>query len=102
MLECPEVVAVREQEPSAMAHGIEAEGKILTGGGMLSAERLGELLTIIPLSGREASERGTPDRVSLGRRGFGYPACLLGDEEISRITRNFWERLYEPIAGQQP
>jgi hypothetical protein len=77
-LEQPEVAAsVRDQDPLAMARlrGIEAKRRILTGdGGMFSAEEVGEILTISRQAVEKRRKSGRLIGVSLGRRGFGYPA----------------------------
>jgi hypothetical protein len=77
-LERPEVAAsVRDQDPLAMARlrGIEAKRKILTeDGGMLSAEKAGEILTMSRQAVEKRRKAGRLIGVSLGRRGFGYPA----------------------------
>jgi hypothetical protein len=77
-LERPEVAAaVRDQDPLAMARlrGIEAKRRILTDeGGMLSAEKVGETLTISRQAVDKRRKAGRLIAVSLGRRGFGYPA----------------------------
>jgi hypothetical protein len=82
-LERPEVAAaVRNQDPLAMARlrGIEAKRRIFTeDGGMLSAEKAGEVLTI---SRQAVEKRRKAERligVSLGRRGFGYPAWQFSE-----------------------
>lgn len=82
-LESPEVAAsVRDQDPLAMARlrGIEAKRRILTGdGGMLSAERVGEILTISRQAVEKRRKAGRLIGVSLGRRGFGYPAWQFSE-----------------------
>jgi hypothetical protein len=82
-LERPEVAAaVRNQDPLAMARlrGIEAKRRILTeDGGMLSAERVGEVLTISRQAVDKRRKAGRLIGVSLGRRGFGYPAWQFSE-----------------------
>ena len=77
-LERPEVAAsVRDQDPLAMARlrGIEAKRRILTeDGGMLSAEKAGEILRMSRQAVEKRRKAGRLIGVSLGRRGFGYPA----------------------------
>jgi hypothetical protein len=77
-LERPEVAAsVRDQDPLAMARlrGIEAKRRVLTeDGGMLSAEKAGEILTMSRQAVEKRRKAGRLIGVSLGRRGFGYPA----------------------------
>jgi hypothetical protein len=82
-LESPEVAAsVRDQDPLAMARlrGIQAKRRILTDdGGMLSAERAGEILTISRQAVEKRRKAGRLIGVSLGRRGFGYPAWQFSE-----------------------
>jgi hypothetical protein len=82
-LERPEVAAaVRNQDPLAMARlrGIEAKRRILTeDGGLLSAERVGEVLTISRQAVEKRRKTGRLIGVSLGRRGFGYPAWQFSE-----------------------
>jgi hypothetical protein len=82
-LESPEVAAsVRDQDPLAMARlrGIEAKRRILTGdGGMLSAARVGGILTISRQAVEKRRKAGRLIGVSLGRRGFGYPAWQFSE-----------------------
>jgi len=82
-LERPEVAAsVRDHDPLAMARlrGIEAKRRILTeGGGMLSAQRVGEILTISRQAVEKRRKAGRLMGVSLGRRGFGYPAWQFSE-----------------------
>jgi hypothetical protein len=82
-LERPEVAAVvRDQDPLAMARlrGIEAKRRILTnGGGMLSAEKVGEILTMSRQAVEKRRKAGRLIGVSLGRRGFGYPAWQFSE-----------------------
>jgi hypothetical protein len=105
-LERPEVAAaVRNQDPLAMARlrGIEAKRRILTGdGGILSAEKAGELLTISRQAVEKRRKAGRLIGVSLGRRGFGYPAwqfsergTLSGLEEVldALKTNDAWMKL---------
>jgi hypothetical protein len=85
-LEQPEVAAsVRDQDPLVMARlrGIESKRRILTDeGGMLSAERVGEMLTISRQAVEKRRKAGRLIGVSLGRRGFGYPAWQLSEGGI--------------------
>ncbi len=82
-LESPEVAAsVRDQDPLAMARlrGIEAKRRILSDeGGMLSAERAGEILTMSRQAVEKRRKAGRLIGVSLGRRGFGYPAWQFSE-----------------------
>jgi hypothetical protein len=82
-LERPEVAAaVRDQDPLALARlrGIEAKRRILTeDGGMLSAEKVGETLTISRQAVEKRRKAGRLIGVSLGRRGFGYPAWQFSE-----------------------
>jgi hypothetical protein len=82
-LERPEVAAaVRNQDPLAMARlrGIEAKRRLLTeDGGMLSAEKVGEVLTISRQAVEKRRKAGRLIGVSLGRRGFGYPAWQFSE-----------------------
>jgi hypothetical protein len=82
-LERPEVAAaIRDHDPLAMARlrGIEAKRKILTDdGGMLSAEKVGEILTISRQAVEKRRKGGRLIGVSLGRRGFGYPAWQFSE-----------------------
>jgi hypothetical protein len=82
-LERPEVAAaVRNQDPLAMARlrGIEANRGILIGdGGLLSAEKVGEVLTISRQAVEKRRKAGRLIGVSLGRRGFGYPAWQFSE-----------------------
>jgi hypothetical protein len=82
-LERPEVAAaVRDHDPLAMARlrGIEAKRRILTDeGGMLSAEKVGETLTISRQAVDKRRKAGRLIAVSLGRRGFGYPAWQFSE-----------------------
>jgi hypothetical protein len=82
-LERPEVAAaVRNQDPLAMARlrGIEAKRRILTeDAGLLSVERVGEVLTISRQAVEKRRKRGRLIGVSLGRRGFGYPAWQFSE-----------------------
>lgn len=82
-LERPEVAAaVRNQDPLAMARlrGIEAKRRMLTeDGGMLSAEKVGDVLTISRQAVEKRRKAGRLIGVSLGRRGFGYPAWQFSE-----------------------
>jgi hypothetical protein len=82
-LERPEVAAaVRNQDPLAMARlrGIEAKRRILIeDGGMLSAEKVGEVLTISRQAVEKRRKAGKLIGVSLGRRGYGYPAWQFSE-----------------------
>jgi hypothetical protein len=82
-LERPEVAAaVRDQDPLAMARlrGIEAKRRMLTeDGGLLSAEKAGEILTISRQAVEKRRKAGRLIGVSLGRRGFGYPAWQFSE-----------------------
>ena len=82
-LERPEVAgAVRDHDPLAMARlrGIEAKRRILSeDGGILSAEKVGEVLTISRQAVEKRRKAGRLIGVSLGRRGFGYPAWQLSE-----------------------
>ena len=82
-LERPEVAAaVRNQDPLAMARlrGIEAKRRMLGGdGGILSAEKVGEVLTISRQAVEKRRKTGRLIGVSLGRRGFGYPAWQFSE-----------------------
>ncbi|MCZ2076252.1 MAG: hypothetical protein LC130_14770 [Bryobacterales bacterium] len=82
-LERPEVAAaVRDQDLLAMArlHGIQAKRRMLTeDGGMLSAEKAGEILTISRQAVEKRRKAGRLIGVSLGRRGFGYPAWQFSE-----------------------
>lgn len=82
-LERPEVAAaVRDHDPLAMARlrGIEAKRRILSeDGGMLSAQKVGEALTISRQAVEKRRKAGRLIGVSLGRRGFGYPAWQLSE-----------------------
>ncbi len=83
-LERPEVAAaVRDRDPLAMARlrGIEAKRRILSAdGGMLSAEKVGEALTISRQAVEKRRKAGRLIGVSLGRRGFGYPAWQFSEQ----------------------
>ncbi len=83
-LESPEVEAsVRDQDPLAMARlrGIETKRQILTGnGGVLSAEKVAEVLTISRQAVDKRRKAGRLIGVSLGRRGFGYPAWQFSEQ----------------------
>jgi hypothetical protein len=82
-LERPEVAAaVRNQDPLAMARlrGIDAKRRMLTDeGGILSAEKVGEVLTISRQAVEKRRKAGRLIGVSLGRRGFGYPAWQFSE-----------------------
>jgi hypothetical protein len=82
-LERPEVAAaVRNQDPLAMARlrGIEAKRRMLTDeGGILSAEKVGELLTMSRQAVEKRRKAGQLIGVSLGRRGFAYPAWQFSE-----------------------
>jgi hypothetical protein len=82
-LERPEVAAaVRNQDPLAMARlrGIEAKRRMFTDeGGILSAEKAGELLTMSRQAVEKRRKAGQLIGVSLGRRGFGYPAWQFSE-----------------------
>jgi hypothetical protein len=82
-LERPEVAAsVRDQDPLAMARlrGIEAKRRILADdGGMLSAGRVGEILTMSRQAVEKRRKAGRLIGVSLGRRGYGYPAWQFSE-----------------------
>jgi hypothetical protein len=82
-LERPEVAAlVRDRDPLALARlrGIEAKRRILTGdGGILSAEKVGQILTISRQAVEKRRKAGRLIGVSLGRRGFGYPAWQFSE-----------------------
>ena len=82
-LERPEVAAaVRDQDPLAMARlrGIEAKRRILIDeGGTLSAEKVGEVLTISRQAVEKRRKVGRLIGVSLGRRGFGYPSWQFSE-----------------------
>jgi hypothetical protein len=77
-LERPEVAAsVRDQDPLAAARlrGIEAKRRILTeDGGLLSAEKVGDILTMSRQAVEKRRKAGRLIGITLGRRGFGYPA----------------------------
>jgi hypothetical protein len=64
----------------ARLRGIEAKRRIVRKeGGLLSAERVGEILT---MSRQAVEKRRKAERligVSLGRRGFGYPAWQFSE-----------------------
>lgn len=85
-LERPEVAAaVRDHDPLAMARlrGIEAKRRILSeDGGMLSAEKVGEVLTISRQAVEKRRKAGRLIGVSLGRRGFGYPSWQFSERGI--------------------
>lgn len=82
-LELPEVAAaIRNQDPLALARlrGIEAKRRILTeDGGLLSAEKVGEILRISRQAVEKRRKAGRLIGVSLGRRGFGYPAWQFSE-----------------------
>jgi hypothetical protein len=82
-LERPEVAAaVRDRDPLAMARlrGIEAKRRILSDdGGMLSAQKVGDVLTITRQAVEKRRKAGRLIGVSLGRRGFGYPAWQFSE-----------------------
>lgn len=82
-LERPEVAAaVRNQDPLAMARlrGIEAKRRMLNSeGGLLSAEKAGELLTMSRQAVEKRRKAGRLIGISLGRRGFGYPAWQFSE-----------------------
>ena len=82
-LEQPEVAAaVRNQDPLAMARlrGIEAKRRMLADeGGVLSVERVGGLLTMSRQAVEKRRKAGRLIGVSLGRRGFGYPAWQFSE-----------------------
>jgi hypothetical protein len=82
-LERPEIAAaVRDQDPLAMARlrGIEAKRRILTeDGGMLTAEKVGEILTISRQAVDKRRKAGRLIGISLGRRGFGYPTWQFSE-----------------------
>lgn len=64
----------------ARLRGIEAKRRILTGdGGMLSAERAGEILMMSRQAVEKRRKAGRLIGVSLGRRGFGYPAWQFSE-----------------------
>lgn len=83
-LERPEVAAsVRDQDPLAMARlrGIKAKRRIVSEeGGLLSAERVGEILTMSRQAVEKRRKAGRLIGVSLGRRGFGYPAWQFSEQ----------------------
>ncbi|HVV45959.1 MAG TPA: hypothetical protein VHC72_12175, partial [Bryobacteraceae bacterium] len=87
-LERPEVAAaVRNQDPLAMARlrGLEARRRMLTGeGGLLSAEKAGELLAMSRQAVEKRRKAGRLIGVSLGRRGFGYPAWQFSEQGTLR------------------
>ncbi|HTX40040.1 MAG TPA: hypothetical protein VME43_33705 [Bryobacteraceae bacterium] len=82
-LERPEIAAaVRDRDPLAMARlrGIEVKRRILSeDGGMLSAEKVGEVLTVSRQAVEKRRKAGRLIGVSLGRRGFGYPAWQFSE-----------------------
>lgn len=82
-LERPEIAAaVRDQDPLAMARlrGIAAKRRILAeDGGMLTAERVGEILTISRQAVEKRRKAGRLIGISLGRRGFGYPTWQFSE-----------------------
>ena len=82
-LERPKVAAaVRNQDPLAMARprGIEAKRRMLADeGGVLSAERVGGLLTMSRQAVETRRKAGRLIGVSLGRRGFLYPAWQFSE-----------------------
>lgn len=82
-LERPEVAAaVRDHDPLAMARlrGIMVKRRALTDeGGMFSAEKVGEVLTISRQAVEKRRKAGRLIGVSLGRRGFGYPAWQFSE-----------------------
>jgi hypothetical protein len=82
-LERPEVAAaVRDQDPLAMARlrGIEARRRILNeDGGLLSAEKVGDILTMSRQAVEKRRKAGRLIGVSLGRRGYGYPAWQFAE-----------------------
>jgi hypothetical protein len=64
----------------ARLRGIEAKRRILTGdGGILSAEKVGQILTISRQAVEKRRKAGRLIGVSLGRRGFGYPAWQFSE-----------------------
>ena len=64
----------------ARLRGIEAKRRMLTeDGGMLSAEKAGEILTISRQAVEKRRKAGRLIGVSLGRRGFGYPAWQFSE-----------------------
>lgn len=81
--ERPEVAAaIRNQSPLAMARlrGIAAKRRTLTeDGGLLSAEKVGEILTMSRQAVEKRRKAGRLIGVSLGRRGFGYPAWQFSE-----------------------
>jgi hypothetical protein len=85
-LERPEVAAaIRDHDPLAMARlrGIEARRRILTDeGGILSAEEVREILIISRQAVDKRRKAGRLIAVSLGRRGFGYPAWQFSEHGI--------------------
>ena len=78
VLECPEIGAsTRDRDPLVVARlrRIESMRRILAGeGGTLSAEKVGEVLTISRQAVEKRRKSGRLIGISLGRRGFGYPA----------------------------
>ena len=82
-LERLEIAAVvRDKDPLGMARlrGIDAKRRILTeDGSVLSAGKVGEVLTISRQAVEKRRKGGRLIGVSLGRRGFGYPAWQISE-----------------------
>jgi hypothetical protein len=83
----------------ARLQGIEAKRRVLIeDGGMLTAEKAGE----IPTMSRQAAEKrrkvGRLIGVSLGRRGFGYPPWHLPKKALWRILDTVLNVLQEHDA----
>ena len=64
----------------AQLRGIDAKRRTLTGdGGILSAEKVGKVLTITRQAVEKRRKTGRLIGVSLGSRGFGYPAWQFSE-----------------------
>jgi hypothetical protein len=85
-LQQPEVVAaVRDQDPLAEAtlRGIEFKRRLLTEeGGILSAAKVGEILIMSRQAVEKRRKAGRLIGVSLGRRGYGYPAWQFSSRGV--------------------
>jgi len=102
-LERPEVAAaVRDQDPLAMARlrGIEAKRRILIDeGGTLSAEKVGEVLTISRQAVEKRRKVGRLIGVSLGRRGFGYPSWQFSERGTMPGLEALQKLLFASLGG---
>lgn len=85
-LEQPEVAAsVRDSDPLALARlrGIEVKRRVFTeNGGLLSAEKVADALTISRQAVEKRRKAGKLIGVSLGRRGFGYPVWQFNEAGV--------------------